>query len=112
MLKAMELNPKDPMVYFILGMWCFKVASIDFISRNMAKMIFSAPPESSFEEALGYFLKSEELDATIRNRVAIANTYKALKDNANAKIFYNKALELTPVSVEEQEELARARQAL
>jgi len=96
-LKAAELNPNDATTQFVLGKWCYSVANVDFVTRTAASLLFATPPTSTFNEALGYLLKSEELNPNnIRNRLLIGDTYMAMKDQTKAKEWYQKASE-TPI---------------
>lgn len=42
---AAALLPEDASVQTALGQWCYKVASISWIERNVAKTLFGDPPE-------------------------------------------------------------------
>ena len=58
--RAAELDPSDRTVG-TFGRWSFTIASIGWWSRQAAAAIFATPPESSFEEALGFFEKAEAI---------------------------------------------------
>ena len=58
---AAGLLPQDASIQTALGQWCYKVASISWIERNVAKALFGAPPESSYAEALGFVTRSHEI---------------------------------------------------
>ncbi|MGH0141787.1 UNVERIFIED_CONTAM: hypothetical protein FKN15_074612 [Acipenser sinensis] len=58
--RAIELNPKDATAIHVLGLWCFAFAELPWYQRKIAAMLFASPPSSTYEEALGYFLKAEE----------------------------------------------------
>jgi len=58
---AGERLPADPSVQTALGQWCLKVAGISWVERNAAKLLFGAPPESSYDEALAYFEASHAI---------------------------------------------------
>ncbi|XP_023701978.1 regulator of microtubule dynamics protein 1 isoform X6 [Cryptotermes secundus] len=62
LLQAVELNPKDATTLYILGYWCYNISSMPWYQRKIASAIFATPPTSSFEEALVYFCKAEEVD--------------------------------------------------
>lgn len=66
-MKANELTPNDATTLHLLGRWCFSVANITWIERTAASALFSSPPSSSYEEALGYFLKA----STVRSALCI-----------------------------------------
>ncbi len=60
-LRAIELNPTDGINHFLLGRWCFEVASLSWWERKAAAALFAAPPEATFDETLDLFLRAEEL---------------------------------------------------
>ncbi|MBC63984.1 MAG: hypothetical protein CL746_06705 [Chloroflexi bacterium] len=55
-LKVIELLPNDEFCYNIMGQWHYKLASLGKASRRIASILFSEPPQGSFEEAR-YFLE-------------------------------------------------------
>jgi len=100
-VKAATLKPDDSTTQHLLGRWCFSVAGIGFFDRKIASVLFAAPPESSYDEALGYFTKCQELcDASgqvnLRNLVFLGDTYVALKDKSKAKPWYERAASQEP----------------
>jgi len=98
-LKSLDLKPNDPTTLHLLGRWCFSVASISFIERGVASALFGTPPQSSYQEALEYFLKAYEADPTvIRNLIFVGDCYTNLKDKTKAKEFYEKAANSVPKS--------------
>jgi len=95
-LKAIELHPNDATTLYLLGRWCFSVASVGWIERQVASALFATPPTSSFEEALSFFLKGYEVQKEfINNNAWIGDTYVQLKQNDKAKEFYNKVISAT-----------------
>lgn len=64
LLRAAVLLPQDASLQTALGLWCYKVAGISFIERNIAKLLFGEPPASSYSEALGHFERSNEIRPT------------------------------------------------
>lgn len=60
--KAIELNPKDATSIHLMGIWCYTFAEMPWYQRRIAKMLFAAPPSSTYEEALGYFHRAEQVD--------------------------------------------------
>lgn len=57
--KAIEYNPKDGYAHYVLGRWCFQVASVGWIQRKAAAALFASPPESTYEQALEHFFTAE-----------------------------------------------------
>lgn len=82
MLKAIELNPQDATVLYMLGNWCFQVADLSWYQRKIASIIFGEPPTSSYEEALTYFKNAENVDPNFysHNLLMLAKTYLKLQN--------------------------------
>lgn len=102
-LKAIELHGKggDQTLNHLLGRWCFAVASISWMERKLASAIFASPPESSYEEALKYFLGAEgikENEEFLENLLWTGHTYHKLNNVAKAKEYYAKAAAVQPKS--------------
>lgn len=58
--KGYLADKHDYITLHCLGSWCYEVASLSSIERVIAKTFFGTPPESSFDEALRFFLEAEE----------------------------------------------------
>lgn len=69
--KSLEINPKDPTVLYMLGYWCYEMSKLTWFQRQIAKILFDYPPESSCEEAYQYFLRAEQ----VKPRFFIGNMY-------------------------------------
>ena len=61
-LKVIELLPNDEFCYNIMGQWHYKLASLGKASRRIASILFSEPPQGSFEQARYFLEKSLELN--------------------------------------------------
>ena len=59
-VRALEKLPTDATIQHLLGNWCIGVADLSWIERKAASAFFATPPESSYEEALGYLLAAAE----------------------------------------------------
>ncbi|XP_061569650.1 regulator of microtubule dynamics protein 1 [Cololabis saira] len=103
--RAIELNPKDATSLHIIGFWCFAFADLPWYQRKVAAVIFSTPPTSTFEEALGYFLKAEEADPNFysKNLLMLGKTYMAMKDRQNALLWLSKARDYPALTLEDKE---------
>ncbi|CAH0473593.1 unnamed protein product [Peronospora belbahrii] len=91
---SIKLNPSNPLTYYLLGRWCIAIADLSWLERKAAAVLFGTPPESSYDEALEFLLKAEELDPKRwkRRALLIAKVYQKKKDNIMAKEWVNKAL--------------------
>jgi tetratricopeptide (TPR) repeat protein len=62
-LKVIAMMPDDEFCYNIMGQWHYKLASLGKASRRIASILFSEPPQGSFEQAMYFLEKSLELNA-------------------------------------------------
>lgn len=83
--EAIRLRADDFITYYTYGRWCFEVASLTWVERKIATVIFDAPPESSFQDALDKFMMVKKLIPDWRaNEIWIAKCYVAMKEYAKA----------------------------
>lgn len=103
--KAIELNPKDATSLHILGYWCFAFAELPWYQRKVAAVIFASPPTSTYEEALDFFLKAEEVDPNFysKNLLMLGKTYLGMKDKEKALLWLTKAKEYPAHTLEDKE---------
>ncbi|XP_074629984.1 regulator of microtubule dynamics protein 1-like isoform X3 [Acropora palmata] len=103
--KAIELDGSDPCLYHYLGRWCFEVSMLSWWKRTAAATLVAEPPSSTLDEALGNFLKAEE----IQPGFWLSNLYwigKCHYEKGNSQIaadYLKKALAL-PVSSDDDRE--------
>lgn len=107
---AAALLPEDSSIQTALGQWCFKVAGISWIERNIAKALFGAPPESTYEEALGFFEASDSIRPSKKASYFAGQSCAKLKRGGDAQTWYTKCIEL-PSSGEADAELNKQAQA-
>ncbi|KAA0200001.1 hypothetical protein FBUS_10050 [Fasciolopsis buskii] len=100
--KALELDPKNSLAHSAMGTWCFTVADLPEVKRKLAATFFAKPPKSTFEEALTYLTKSEELSpkALCGNLYHLARTYKKLGDKQKAREYCQYTLEFQDIGSE------------
>lgn len=103
--RAVELNPKDATSLHILGYWCFAFAELPWYQRKLAAVIFASPPQSTYEEALEFFLKAEEVDPNFysKNLLMLGRTYLGMKDKEKALLFLTKAKDYPAHTLEDKE---------
>lgn len=103
--KAIELNPKDATSLHILGYWCFAFAELPWYQRKVAAVIFSSPPVSTYEEALQFFLKAEEVDPNFysKNLLMLGKTYLSMKEKEKGLLFLTRAKEYPAHTLEDKE---------
>lgn len=103
--RALELNPKDATSIHILGYWCFAFAELPWYQRKVAAVIFASPPTATYEEALEYFLKAEEVDPNFysKNLLMLGKTYMMLGDRERAALWLQKAHDYPALTEEDKE---------
>ncbi|KAK5898274.1 hypothetical protein CgunFtcFv8_015707 [Champsocephalus gunnari] len=103
--KAIELNPKDATSLHILGYWCFAFAELPWYQRKVAAVIFSSPPVSTYEEALQFFQKAEEVDPNFysKNLLMLGKTYLSMKEKEKGLLFLTRAKEYPAHTLEDKE---------
>ncbi|XP_041375817.1 regulator of microtubule dynamics protein 1-like isoform X3 [Gigantopelta aegis] len=92
-LKAMELNPKDATTIHSIGVWCFAFADLPWYQRKLAAALFATPPSSTYEEALHYFEKAEEVEPDFysMNLLMLGKTHLRLGNKEQALIYLARA---------------------
>ncbi|XP_038147968.1 regulator of microtubule dynamics protein 1 [Cyprinodon tularosa] len=103
--RAIQLNPKDATSLHILGYWCYAFAELPWYQRKVAAVIFSSPPTSTFEEALEFFLKAEEVDPDFysKNLLMLGKTYMSMRDKEKALLWLTKAKQYPARTLEDKE---------
>jgi hypothetical protein len=100
--RAAELNPADASAMHLLGRWFVKMASLSWIERTAASLLFGTPPPATMEEALLYFEQAERADPGfwLANQVKLASTLAALSRLEEAKAWAVKAASV-PLATED-----------
>ncbi|XP_027417416.1 regulator of microtubule dynamics protein 1 isoform X2 [Bos indicus x Bos taurus] len=104
--KAIELNPKDATSIHLMGIWCYTVAEMPWYQRRIAKVLFATPPGSTYEEALGYFHRAEQVDPNFysKNLLLLGKTYLKLHNKKLAAFWLTKAKDY-PAHTEEDKQV-------
>ncbi|XP_043913907.1 regulator of microtubule dynamics protein 2 [Protopterus annectens] len=98
--KAIELQPQNPLLYYLLGRWCYAVAQLSWIERKVAAALFGNPPSATIQEALHNFLKVEELQPQYSkfNYVYLAKCFNELGQRSSALKWCNEASSMPSVT--------------
>jgi Tfp pilus assembly protein PilF len=76
--KAIALDPKQDVAYYLLGRWNYGIASAGFFARSYVKIIYGGLPWASFQDAVANFKKAVELAPNrILNHAGLAMAYEA-----------------------------------
>uniref|UniRef100_A0A8C3WIX9 Regulator of microtubule dynamics protein 1 n=1 Tax=Catagonus wagneri TaxID=51154 RepID=A0A8C3WIX9_9CETA len=112
--KAIELNPKDATSIHLMGIWCYTFAEMPWYQRRIAKILFAVPPSSTYEEALGYFHRAEQVDPNFysKNLLLLGKTYLKLHNKKLAAFWLTKAKDYPAHTEEDKQVQTEAAQLL
>ncbi|XP_078130695.1 regulator of microtubule dynamics protein 3 isoform X2 [Sander vitreus] len=94
--RALALRDDDPMCFYLLGRWCYEVATLDWLEQKAAAALYQSPPTSTLHDALENFLKAEELSPGFSKtvRLYIAQCHKMLGNISEATNWTELALKM------------------
>ncbi|TDH00140.1 hypothetical protein EPR50_G00184990 [Perca flavescens] len=94
--RALALRDDDPMCFYLLGRWCYEVATLDWLEQKAAAALYQSPPTSTLHDALENFLKAEELSPGFSKtvRLYIAQCHRKLGNISEATNWTELALKM------------------
>ncbi|XP_038582415.1 regulator of microtubule dynamics protein 3 isoform X1 [Micropterus salmoides] len=106
--RALALRDDDPVCFYLLGRWCYEVASLDWLEKKAAAALYRSPPTSTLHDALENFLKAEELCPGFSRtvRLYIAKCHKDLGNISEATNWTELALKM-PTNTHDDEETSK-----
>jgi regulator of microtubule dynamics protein 3 len=98
--RAIVLNPKLAGAYHILGRWHRTIAGFNAFEKAMINSFFGGvPPGGSYEDAVKAFMSAIAIEPRYMNhQYELAQTYYEMGKNVEAKLWAQKALEITPTN--------------
>jgi tetratricopeptide (TPR) repeat protein len=98
--RAIALNPKQAGAYHILGRWHRTIANFSAIEKAMINSFFGGvPPGGSFDDAIKAFMSAIAIEPKYMNhQYELAQTYYDMGKPVEAKLWAQKALEITPTN--------------
>jgi tetratricopeptide (TPR) repeat protein len=102
--KAIALDPKQDIGYYLLGRWNYGVANIGLVSRAFVKLVYGGLPEASNEEAIANFKKAIELAPDrIIHHAGLAMVYEVAGDRESEIAELKKCRDLKPTGLEDND---------
>jgi tetratricopeptide (TPR) repeat protein len=96
--KAIALDPKQDVAYYMLGRWQHGVANMNFFYKSLVKIIYGGLPAASDDEAIANFKKAIALNpGRIIHHVELGNVYAATGQKKLAIVEWQKCRTLKPV---------------
>ncbi|KEG09505.1 regulator of microtubule dynamics protein 1 [Trypanosoma grayi] len=111
-LKALELKDDDATSLHCMGMWCWNVLQVGWVERQAASLLFGTPPTSTYDDCLKYLLAADKFEPSIHTALAIGNVHLQLKQKDQAKIWYQKAIDLPAGTEAQMRQQAEARKKI
>lgn len=106
--KAIELDPKDDIAYYLLGRWNFGVANMSFFDKGLVKIIYGGLPAASDVEAIKNLKHAIRLNPNrIINRAELAEVYHAIGKNNLAKTELEKCRAMKPLDQDDEDAQAK-----
>lgn len=98
--RALALNPKLAGAHHILGRWHRTVAGFSSIEKAMINSFFGGVPEGgSYNDAVKSFMSAVAIEPKYMNhQYELAQTYYDMGKKVEAKLWAQKALEITPTN--------------
>ncbi|KAG9336531.1 hypothetical protein JZ751_002878 [Albula glossodonta] len=101
--RAIILKADDPWCFYLLGRWCYEVASLGWLEKKAAAALYETPPNATLQDALDNFLKAEELSPGFSRtaRLYIAKCHKDLGNISQARNWAELAFQTPKTSYED-----------
>jgi len=112
--STLDLNPKHFGAMHILGRWHYGIASLSWLEKSFAKIIYGGvPPGASMEKARSYFEQAIALDPkTPINHYWLGETLIKLKDYTGARTELEKCVSLDDVLWDDKRTKEKAKKGL
>jgi tetratricopeptide (TPR) repeat protein len=111
--KALALDPRQDVAYYLLGRWNYGMAKVGFFSRAYVKMVYGGLPQASLQEAINNFKKACDLAPNhILNHAGLAMAYEAIGEKKLEMAELQKCCSLKPLSPEDKEAFQDAQKKL
>jgi hypothetical protein len=111
--KALALDPRQDVAWYLLGRWNYGMAKVGFFSRAYVRMVYGGLPQASLQEAVNNFKKACDLAPNhILNHAGLAMAYEAVGERKLQIAELEKCCALKPLSPEDKEAFQDAQKKL
>lgn len=111
--KAIALDQKKDLAWYILGCWHQRLADIGTLQRTMAKLAYGGLPAATNEDAVKCLRRAIELNPSrLISYVELGRTYAQMGKTYEARKFIEKGLAMPNVGKDDPEIKQRGRETL
>lgn len=111
--KAIALDPKQDVAYYLLGRWNYGIASLGLLSRGYVKVVYGGLPKASYQDAIQNFQKAVDLSPnSILNHAGLAMAYEATGEKKSQIAELEECRSLKPLGPEDIEARREAEKKL
>lgn len=111
--KAIALDPKQDVAYYLLGRWNYGIANAGFVARTYVKVIYGGLPQASLADAITNFQEACTIAPDrILNHAGLAMAYDATGDKKSEIAELQKCCALKPLGPEDQDAVHDAKKKL
>jgi tetratricopeptide (TPR) repeat protein len=110
--RALALDPHYAWAHHVLGRWHHEVASLGTTSRWLVKLFYGGLPEASHEQAVTHLQRAVELQPDeLNHHLELGFAHAANGDNAEAKLHWERGLQIPSRGKHDESAKQRAREA-
>ena len=101
--RAIVLNPRLAGAYHILGRWNRTIAGFNSVEKIMINSFFGGvPPGGSYDDAIKAFMTAISIEPKYMNhQYELAETYHEMGKDADAKVWAENVLKITPSNADD-----------
>ncbi|HEY4416097.1 MAG TPA: hypothetical protein VGO57_10420 [Verrucomicrobiae bacterium] len=111
--KAIALDPKQDIAYYLLGCWHYGAANLNFFYKGLAKVIYGGLPPASNEKAIENFKAAIALNPNrIIHHAELGKVYATIGQATLARNEWEKCRKLQPLDRDDREAQQEAVQEL
>jgi tetratricopeptide (TPR) repeat protein len=102
--KAVALDPKQDIGYYLLGRWNYGVANMGLLSRTFVKVVYGGLPKASNEEAIANYKKAIQLaPERAMHHAALAMVYETVGKEQLEILELKECGKLKPTGLEDED---------
>lgn len=102
--KAIALDPKQDIAYYLLGRWNYEIAHVGFLARAYVRVVYGGLPNASYQDAIANFKKAIELAPDrIIHHAGLAMAYEATGERNLEIAELKECRDLKPSGVEDKD---------